>query len=63
MGDHQRQRLHRFGTVERGGVRVRYDVHGTGDVTLLLPPAWAIVDSRLWGAQNAFVRRCRSLAT
>ncbi len=39
------------GTVDRNGVRVHYEVHGAGDVTILLPPAWAIVDGRLWHIQ------------
>ncbi|WP_156184796.1 hypothetical protein [Allosalinactinospora lopnorensis] len=29
--------------LERDGVRIHYDLYGQGDVTLLFPPAWAIV--------------------
>ena len=43
----------RSGTVDRDGVRIAYEVHGQGDITLLLLPAWAIVHSRLWKANLA----------
>lgn len=45
--------LHHCGSVDRDGVRVHYDGYGSGDVTLMLPPAWAIIDSSLWRAQVA----------
>jgi pimeloyl-ACP methyl ester carboxylesterase/predicted glycosyltransferase len=47
----------RSGVVVRDGVRVAYDAYGDGDVALLLLPAWAIVDSRLWKANVAFLAR------
>jgi pimeloyl-ACP methyl ester carboxylesterase/predicted glycosyltransferase len=47
----------RSGTVERDGVRVAYDVYGSGSVTLLLLPAWAIADSRLWKMNVAYLAR------
>lgn len=45
------------GTVDREGVRVAYEVHGDGDRTILLLPAWAISDSRLWKGQIAYLAR------
>lgn len=45
------------GVVDRDGVRVAYEVHGSGDQTILLLPAWAISDSRLWKAQVAYLAR------
>jgi pimeloyl-ACP methyl ester carboxylesterase/predicted glycosyltransferase len=42
---------------ERNGVRSYYEVHGTGDATLLLLPAWSIVHSRLWKAQVPYLAR------
>jgi len=45
------------GYVERDGVRIFYEVYGEGDPTLHLLPAWAIVHSRLWKAQIAYLAR------
>ena len=47
----------RSGTVDRDGVAIAYEVHGDGDVALLLLPAWAIVHSRLWKANVAHLAR------
>lgn len=47
------QTTHHTGAVHRDGVRIHYDLYGDGEVTLLLPPAWAITDSTLWRAQVA----------
>lgn len=41
------------GTVDRDGVTIAYEVHGRGDAVVLLLPAWAIADSRIWKAQVA----------
>ena len=41
------------GTVERNGVRLRYEVFGDGDQTLVLLPPWMIVHSQIWKAQVA----------
>ena len=43
------------GLVDRDGVAIHYDVYGTGDTTLLLMPAWAIVHSGLWKAQVPYL--------
>ena len=39
------------GYVVNSGVRIHYEVHGTGQPTILLLPTWAIVDSRHWKMQ------------
>src|SRR5579859_1905426 len=45
------------GYVVNGGVRLYYEVHGTGHPTILLLPTWAIVDSRHWKMQVPFLAR------
>jgi pimeloyl-ACP methyl ester carboxylesterase/UDP:flavonoid glycosyltransferase YjiC (YdhE family) len=45
------------GYVANSGVRIHYEVHGTGQPTLLLLPTWAIVDSRHWKMQVPFLAR------
>lgn len=45
------------GFVDRGGVRVAYEVYGEGDVTIVLVPTWQIVHSRLWKAQIPYLAR------
>jgi pimeloyl-ACP methyl ester carboxylesterase/predicted glycosyltransferase len=44
-------------SVDRDGVRIVYDVYGDRDETIVLLPAWAIADSRLWKAQVAYLSR------
>jgi pimeloyl-ACP methyl ester carboxylesterase len=39
------------GFVERAGVRVFYEVYGTGEPTILFLPTWTIVHSRIWKLQ------------
>src|SRR2546427_1881568 len=39
------------GFVERDGVRVFYEVYGSGEPTILLLPTWSIVHSRIWKMQ------------
>ncbi|HEU4541012.1 MAG TPA: alpha/beta fold hydrolase [Jiangellaceae bacterium] len=43
------------GVVERDGVAIHYEVHGSSGPTVLLLPAWAIVHSRLWKAQIPYL--------
>ncbi|MFH0245555.1 alpha/beta fold hydrolase [Streptomyces sp. HK10] len=43
------------GTADHDGVAIHYEVHGDGDTTVLLLPAWAIVHSRLWKAQVPYL--------
>jgi pimeloyl-ACP methyl ester carboxylesterase/predicted glycosyltransferase len=45
------------GSVERGGVRVCYEVYGTGQPTMLLFPTWEIVHSRAWKFQIPYLAR------
>jgi len=48
------------GFVERDGVRIFYEVFGTGGPTVLLLPPWSIVHSRIWKAQIPYLaRHCR----
>jgi len=48
------------GFVERDGVRVFYEVYGSGEPTVLLLPTWSIIHSRLWKMQIPdLARRCR----
>ncbi len=39
------------GFVDRDGVKIGYEVFGSGDPTIMLLPPWAIVQSRYWKAQ------------
>ena len=45
------------GYVERDGVRIFYEVYGSGDRTVLLLPTWSIIHSRMWKAQIAYLAR------
>jgi pimeloyl-ACP methyl ester carboxylesterase len=48
------------GFVERGGVRIHYEVYGSGDPTVLLLPTWSIIHSRCWKMQIPYLaRHCR----
>jgi pimeloyl-ACP methyl ester carboxylesterase len=48
------------GYVERDGVRVFYEVYGSGEPTILLLPTWALIHSRHWKLQiPCLARRCR----
>jgi pimeloyl-ACP methyl ester carboxylesterase/predicted glycosyltransferase len=48
------------GYVERDGVRLFYEVYGSGEPTVLLLPTWSIVHSRHWKAQIPYLaRHCR----
>ena len=51
------------GYVERdGGVRVFYEIYGSGEPTVLLLPTWSIVHSRFWMMQIPYLaRHCRVL--
>jgi pimeloyl-ACP methyl ester carboxylesterase len=39
------------GFIERDGVRVFYEVYGSGEPTILLLPTWSIIHSRFWKMQ------------
>jgi pimeloyl-ACP methyl ester carboxylesterase len=45
------------GSVERDGVKIGYEVFGTGAPTILLMPTWAVVHSRFWKGQVAYLSR------
>ncbi len=45
------------GDVVSDGVRIHYEVTGTGRPTILLLPTWTIVHRRLWKAQVPFLSR------
>lgn len=48
----------REGFVERDGVRIAYEVHGSAHApTVLLAPTWSIVHSRIWKAQVPYLAR------
>jgi pimeloyl-ACP methyl ester carboxylesterase len=48
------------GYVERDGVRIFYEVFGTGEPTILLLPTWSLFHSRTWKAQVPYLaRHCR----
>src|SRR5829696_2973203 len=50
------------GYVERDGVRLYYEVYGSGEPTVLLLPTWSIVHSRHWKMQIPYLgRHCRVL--
>jgi pimeloyl-ACP methyl ester carboxylesterase/predicted glycosyltransferase len=48
------------GYVERGGVKVHYEVFGAGEPTVLLLPTWSIIHARHWKMQVPYLaRHCR----
>jgi pimeloyl-ACP methyl ester carboxylesterase/predicted glycosyltransferase len=51
------------GYVERDGVRVLYEVYGSGDPTFLLLPTWSIIHSRHWKAQIPYLARHARVVT
>jgi pimeloyl-ACP methyl ester carboxylesterase/predicted glycosyltransferase len=51
------------GSVERDGVKVAYEVYGSGDPTVLLMPTWSIIHARHWKMQIPYLaRHCRVVA-
>jgi pimeloyl-ACP methyl ester carboxylesterase len=48
------------GYIKRDGVRLYYEVHGSGEPTIFLLPTWSIVHSRHWKMQIPYLaRQCR----
>jgi pimeloyl-ACP methyl ester carboxylesterase len=45
------------GYVDRGGVKLHYEVFGAGAPTLLLMPTWTIIHTRFWKAQIPYLAR------
>ena len=51
------------GFAERDGVRIAYEVFGDGETSVLLMPAWSIVNSRFWKAQIGYLARYHRVIT
>ncbi len=51
------------GHVERDGVRVFYEVYGSGEPTILFLPSWSIVHSRSWKLQIPYFARHHRVVT
>jgi pimeloyl-ACP methyl ester carboxylesterase/predicted glycosyltransferase len=50
------------GYVEREGVRLHWEVYGSGEPTVFLMPTWSIIHSRHWKMQIPYLaRHCRVL--
>ncbi|MGH2922122.1 MAG: alpha/beta fold hydrolase, partial [Gaiellaceae bacterium] len=48
------------GYVERDGVKLYYEVYGSGEPTIFLLPTWSIIHSRHWKMQIPYLaRHCR----
>ena len=48
------------GYAKREGVRLYYEVYGSGEPTIFLLPTWSIVHSRVWKMQIPYLaRHCR----
>jgi pimeloyl-ACP methyl ester carboxylesterase len=45
------------GYVDRGGVKLHFEVFGHGEPTLLLLPTWTIIHARFWKAQVPYLAR------
>src|SRR2546421_8862552 len=45
------------GYVERDGVKIAYEVFGSGETTILLMPTWSIIHSRFWKMQVPYLAR------
>ncbi|HZD70398.1 MAG TPA: alpha/beta hydrolase, partial [Actinomycetes bacterium] len=53
----------REGYVERDGVKVFYQVFGTGEPTVVLLPTWSIIHSRQWKMQVPHLARRHRVVT
>src|ERR671925_1634896 len=51
------------GYIERDGVRVFWEVYGSGEQTVLLLPTWSIIHSRHWKAQIPYLARHARVVT
>jgi pimeloyl-ACP methyl ester carboxylesterase len=51
------------GFVERDGIRVFYEVYGSGEPTILLLPTWSIIHSRHWKMQIPYLARYYRVVT
>jgi pimeloyl-ACP methyl ester carboxylesterase/predicted glycosyltransferase len=53
----------KIGYVTRDGVRIAYEVRGSGERTLLFMPAWSIIHSRMWKGQVPYFSRHARVVT
>jgi pimeloyl-ACP methyl ester carboxylesterase len=51
------------GFAERDGMKIGYEVFGTGEPTVFLTPPWAIANSRMWKAQVPYLARHHRVIT
>ncbi len=51
------------GFIERDGVKVYWELHGSGSPTILLLPTWSIIHSRHWKAQIPYLARLYRVVT
>jgi pimeloyl-ACP methyl ester carboxylesterase len=51
------------GYVDRSGVKIHYEVFGNGGPTILLLPAWSLVQSRRWKMQVPYLARHHRVVT
>jgi pimeloyl-ACP methyl ester carboxylesterase/predicted glycosyltransferase len=52
----------RDGYIERDGVKLHYEVHGSSEPTVFLLPTWSVMHSRHWKMQIPYLaRHCRVL--
>jgi len=51
------------GFVDHDGVKLHYEVAGSGETTLLLMPTWTIVNARFWKAQVHYLARHHRVVT
>ena len=62
--DHARARQPDLsGVIERDGVPIAWEVHGSGSPTFVLLPTWTIVHSRLWKLQVPYLARHARVVT
>jgi pimeloyl-ACP methyl ester carboxylesterase len=51
------------GFVDHDGVKLHYEVAGSGETTLLLMPTWTIINARFWKAQVHYLARHHRVVT
>jgi pimeloyl-ACP methyl ester carboxylesterase/predicted glycosyltransferase len=51
------------GYAERGGVKLHYEVYGSGEPAILLLPTWSVVHSRHWKMQVPYLARHHRVVT
>ena len=51
------------GFVDHDGVKLHYEVAGSGETTLLLMPSWTIINARFWKAQVHYLARHHRVVT